>query len=292
MVQDKPSGPGLFRRLAARIGESTSKNLARPWVGPLARPWVRSVARPLARLTGQLGGVMLLRDATEALEVEDYEAAEGLFLRVLGMDASRSTRVMAYHGAVVSRLRLGRYEEAVRLVDDAFGLLLSLGGREALSKDDRAAHDALQEAREFGQWAVDHPQAAADLRQRERRERRMRLSDQRERDAVAEPEVAPLGQSSQWPEALQSGYRVALHGLVAAGLVAAAADQLAGARNLLRAALYVSRYDHRIERDVCWHLSRLDEELGMPEEADRHRARYERLNERVKQTLRRLRWTN
>lgn len=232
---------------------------------------------------------MLLRDATEALEVEDYQAAEMLFMRVLGMDASRTTRLMAYHGAVVSRLRLGQYEAAVQLVDDAFGLLLSRGGREALSTDDRAAHDALEEARKFGRWAVDHPQAAAELR---RLEWRSWLTAQREHHALQDPEVAPLGQSTQWPDALQSGYRIAVHGLLAAGLVAAAADQLAGARKLLRTALYVSRYDHRIERDVCWHLSRVDEELGLPEEADRHRARYERLNERVKQALRRLRWTN
>lgn len=277
MVHDKPSPPGLVRRLAARIGESASKTMARPW------------ARPLARLTGQIRGVMLLRDATEALEVEDYRAAEALFLRVLGMDATRTTRLMAYHGAVVSRLRLGLYEAAVLLADDASMLLLSRGAPETLSTDDRTAHDALEEARKFGRWAIDHPQAAAGLRQRERR---LRLTAQRERRAHMDPEVAPLGQSTQWPDALQSGYRFAVHGLLAAGLVAAAADQLVGARKLLRTALYVSRYDHRIERDVCWHLSRVDEGLGLRDEADRHRARYEQLNERVKQTLRRMRWTN
>lgn len=276
MVEDS-SQSGLFRRLAAHLGDSTSKTLAHPW------------ARLLARVTGQFRGVMLLRQATEALEVDDYQAAEALFMRVLGMDATRTTRFMAYHGAVVSRLRLGQYEAAVQLVDDAFLLLLAGGGRHGLSAEDQVAHDALEEARKFGQWAMDHPQAAADLRRRDRRDRR---TAQRELRAQLDPEAAPLGQSTQWPDPLQSGYRVAVHGILAAGLVAAAADQLEGARKLLQTALYASRFDHRIERDVCWHLSRVDEELGLRDEADRHRARYEHLNERVKQALRRLRWTN
>lgn len=276
-MDDDSSQSGLFRRLAAHLGESTSKTLAHPW------------ARPLARVTGQFRGVMLLRQATEALEVDDYRAAEAFFLRVLGMDATRTTRLMAYHGAVVSRLRLGQYDAAVQLVDDAFMLLLAGRGRQGLSAEDQVAHDALEEAHKFGRWAIGHPQAAAELRRRERQDR---LTAQREQRANADPEAAPLGQSTQWPDPLQSGYRIAVHGILAAGLVAAAADQLGGARKLLHTALYVSRFDHRIERDVCWHLSRVDEELGLRDEADRHRARYEHLNERVKQTLRRLRWTN
>jgi len=277
MVLRKLTQTGLFRRLAERIDEVTSRALARPW------------ARPLARMTGQFRGVMLLRDATGALEVEDYRAAEDLFMRVLGMDATRTTRMMAYHGAVISRLRLGQYGAAVQLVDDAFVLLLARGGKDRLSADDQVAHDALADARKFGRWALDHPQAAEDLHQRERQER---LTPRSERGVQPESEASPLGQSTQWPDPLQSGYRVAVHGLLVAGLVAAAADRLEGAHKLLRTALYVSRFDHRIERDVCWHLSRVDEELGLRDEADRHRARYEQLNERVKQTLRRLRWTN
>lgn len=277
MVLGKLTQTGLFRRLTERIGEAVAEALARPW------------ARPLARMTGQFRGVMLLRDATGALEVDDYRAAEALFVRVLGMDATRTTRMMAYHGAVISRLRLGQYGAAVQLIDDAFVLLLARGGRDQLSADDRVAYDALADARKFGRWALAHPQAAEDLRRRERQER---VAPRPDGGGLPEVEAAPLGQSTQWPDPLQSGYRVAVHGLLAAGLVAAAADRLVGAHKLLRTALYVSRFDHRIERDVCWHLSRVDEELGLREEADRHRARYEQLNERVKQTLRRLRWTN
>jgi hypothetical protein len=277
MVDDKPSLPGSFRRLADRIGDSLTKTLANPLV------------RPMARLVGQLRGVMLLRDATEALEVEDYRSAEVLFMQVLGMNATRTTRLMGYHGAVVSRLRLGRYEAAVQLADDASGLLLSRGPRDGLPADERVAHDALKEARKFGRWAIDHPQAAAELRQQDRQEQ---LTAQRDLSALVDPEIAPLGRSTQWPDTLQSSYRIAVHGLLAAGLLAAAAAQLVPAKKLLHAALYFSRYDHRIERDVCWHLSRVDDELGLRDEADRHRARYEQLNERVKQTLRRMRWTN
>jgi hypothetical protein len=281
MSDDNPSVLDSLRRLAQRVGAPDASRVSQWLASPLGRP--------ISRLVGQIRGVMLLRDATEALEVEDHVTAEGLFMRVVGMDATRATRVMAYHGAVVSRLRLGRYQEAVQLADDAFLLLLAGGSPEALSADDRAAHDALADARKFGRWALDHPRAATDLRQRDRQQRRQAL-----RDAGAHPdaEESPLGQSAQWPDPLQSGYRVAVHGLLAAGLVAAAADRLVPARKLLRAALYAARYDHRIERDVCWHLSRVDAELGLSEEADRHRARYEQLNERVKQTLRRLRWTN
>ncbi len=276
MVHDKDPSPGLLSLLTSRIGDSVTRSLAHPW------------ARPLARLSGQLRGVMLLRDATEALEVEDYPSAEEVFMRVLGMDATRATRLMAYHGAVVSRLRLGRYDDAVQLADDAFLLLLSRGPVEQLSEEERAAHDALQEARNFGRWAVNHPQTASEIRQRELKERQAARQDRK----LLEPEVAPLGESTQWPETLQSGYRVAVHGLLAVGLLAAAVDQLLPARKLLHAALYVSKYDHRIERDVCWHLCRVDEELGLQDEADRHRTRYEQLNQQVKQTLRRLRWTN
>ncbi len=277
MEYHKPSPPGLARRVAARIGDAAAKTLASPW------------ARPLVRATGQLRGVMLLRDATGAMEVEDYRAAEALFMRALGIDAPWTTRLMAYHGAVVARLRLGRYEAAVQLAEDALALWLSRWEEEVLSADDRVAHDALREARKFGRWAVDHPHAAAELRRRERRER---LAAREEHRTLEDSEIAPLGQSTQWPDLLQSGYRAAVHGLMAAGLVAAAADQLPGARRLLRTALYVSRYDHRMERDVCWHLTRVDEVLGLPDEADRHRARYEHLNERVKQALYRIRWTN
>jgi hypothetical protein len=277
MVYDKSSPSGFARRLAARIGDSAAKTLARPW------------ARPLARATGQIRGVMFLRDATEAMEVEDYRVAEALFMRVLGMDAPWTTRLMAYHGAVVSRLRLGRYAEAVQLADDALGLWVSGRERDSLSTDDRVAHDALMEARKFGRWAVDHPYAAGEMRQRERRDRRSAQQDPR---LLTESETAPLGQSTQWPTLLQSGYRIAVHGLMAAGLVAVAANQPSGARALLRTALVASRYDHRLERDVCWHLTRVDEVLGMQTEADRHRARYEHLNERVRKALRRMRWTN
>lgn len=282
---DQSSAPGPLRSLASRIGDSVARSVQRS----LERPWARPFSRPLARLTGQLRGVMLLRDATEALEVEDYPEAESIFMRVLGMDASRATRLMAYHGAVVARLRLGRYDQAVQLADDAFILLLSGGGMEALSADDRVAHDALEEARKFGRWALDHPQAAAAVRKKERQQRQV---DRRDHRALQDAEEAPLGESTRWPEPLQSGYRAAVHGLLAAGLVVAAAEQLSPARRLLRAALALSRYDHRIERDVCWHLYHVDEELGLDDEADRHRARYEQLNERVKHTLRRLRWTN
>ncbi len=274
---DRPNRGGYARRLAARIGESASKTLAHPW------------AKPLARATGQIRGVMLLRDATEAMEVEDYRAAEALFMQVVGMDAPWTTRLMAYHGAVVSRLRLGRYEAAVQLADDALGLWKSRWEYEALSTDDRLAHDSLEEARKFGRWATAHPHAAAKIRRREQSER---LAAQSERRALTDSEVALLGQSTQWPGFLQSGYRVAVHSLMAAGLLAAAADQHTGAQKLLHTALYVSRYDHRLERDVCWHLTRVDEVLGMSDEADRHRARYEHLNERVRQALRRMRWTN
>lgn len=282
---DQSSAPGPLWTLASRIGDTVVRSLERS----LGRSWVRPLSRPLARLTGQLRGVMLLRGATEALEVEDYPQAESIFMRVLGMDATRATRLMAYHGAVVSRLRLGRYDEAVQLADDASFLLLSGGGVETLSADDRVAHDALDEARKFGRWALDHPRAAAQLRQQERQQRQ---TAQRDHRTLPDAEEAPLGESTRWPEPIQSGYRAAVHGMLAAGLVAAAADQLAPARKLLRAALALARYDHRIERDVCWHLYRVDEELGLDDEADRHRARYEALNERVKQTLRRLRWTN
>lgn len=244
---------------------------------------------PVSRFLGQLRGVMMLRDATEALEVEDYQGAERLFLQSLAADASRTTRLMAYHGAVVARLRLGRYEGALQLAKDASVLLTVEGPPEALGEEDRAASEALDEARRFAEWALSRPHAAQRLREREQR---AQASTEQDLEELIDPEVAPLGKSTQWPRSVQASYRLAVHGLMAAGLVAAAADQLASARRLLRAALVAARYDQRIERDVYWHLSRIDEQLGMAREAEADRERYEQLNKRVRHTLRRLRWTN
>ena len=255
--------------------------LPHPWV-----VWAERLRLPVSRILWQLRSVLNLREATEALEVEDYNTAERLFVTVIATDASRSTRLMAYHGAVIARLRLGRYQEALELANDARVLLITADPAQAPDEAERSAGATLDEARRFAEWAVSHPRAAAKLQEQERREKEAHAEEQDKLESI------PLGWASTWPESMQLSYRLVVHGVMAAGLVAAAADRLASAKKLLHAALLAARYDRRIERDVYWHLSRVAEQLGLGDEARRHREQYEQLNEKVRITLRRLRWTN
>jgi len=243
----------------------------------------RRFARGARRWRAQLRSALLLRGATEAMEVEDFDGAHERFRVVLGLDAPPETRLMAYHGAVIALLRLGRYSEALSLGKDAQMLLRAWPegeGRDVIG----TAREALEQAESFARWALSHPLQAREIREREKSE------------SVGDPATPsaplPLGHASGWPAPLRVGYQLLINGLVTSGLVVAAANRREMARRLLLVARYASQLDRQLERDVLWHLSRVDEQLGRHLEAQSSRARYELLNQEVRSALRRLRWTN
>ncbi len=240
--------------------------------------WQRAV-----HLATQARTAWLLRTATERMEVEDFEGALDLFEQVIGVDAPRETRLLAYHGMIIALLRLGLYQQALVTSDDT-AVLLQAWPPEGHSDEVHTAREAIEQARGFAQWALAHPSQAAALRDHEL-ESRM--------DGPEEsPTPLPLGRATGWPAPLRLLYRLSVQTLLTAGLMVQATERGELARTLLRAAGEAARYDRRLERDVYWHLSRLDEQLGRPEEAQASRDRYEQLHDEVRQVLRRLRWTN
>jgi tetratricopeptide (TPR) repeat protein len=246
--------------------------------------WLSQELRQRAqRLVAQVRSAWLLRIATERMEEEDFEGALEQFQQAIAVDAPTEIRLLAYHGTVIALLRLGKYQESLVVSEDA-RTLLRVWPPEAESEEVTAAREALQQARDFAQWALDHPLQAAAVRDRE--------MEGRMEGPSGSPAPLPLGRAEAWPVPLRTLYRLAVHSVVTAGLMLQAAERGELARKLLRAAGEAARFDRRLERDVYWHLSRLDDTLGHEKEARDSRQRYERLQQEVRQVLRRLRWTN
>jgi tetratricopeptide (TPR) repeat protein len=235
-----------------------------------------------AHLATQARTAWMLRTATERMEVEDFESALALFEQVIGVDAPRETRLLAYHGKIIALLRLGSYRQALVTSEDAVGFLHAWPP-ESRAEEVDTAREAIEQASGFAQWALAHPSQAAALRDREL-ESRMEGPEE-------SPTPLPLGRATGWP-ALRLLYQLSVQCLLAAGLMVQATERGELARTLLRAAGEAARYDRRLERDVYWHLSRLDEQLGHAKQAQASRERYQQLHDEVRQVLRRLRWTN
>ncbi len=218
------------------------------------------------------------------MEVEDFEGALAAFQQVLGLDVPADTRLLAYHGTVIALLRLGRHKRALSLIGDARTLLAAWPSEPEAESEVASAREALDQAHAFASWAVEHPLQAGALRDRELKERMSTEGD-------PAPET-PLGRAWAWPPPLRAVYRLLVSTLVTAGLAVAAAERQEMARQVLLAARLAARFDRRLERDVWWHLSRLQDQLGRDEEARISRERYEQMNGEVRSALRRRRWTN
>lgn len=241
------------------------------------------VVTPIGRIRAQVAAVLRLRRASEAMEVEDFGTARREFLAAAAMEAPRLTRIMAYHGAVIAELRLARYDEALALAQDA-STLISSDSAASGQAEFAQTRQALDEAGRFARWALKHPGRARALQEREARAWRSRLRGGQQKN---DPDLA-----ASWPGPLRTGYRLVVQGLTAIGLVAAASQWLGPARWVLAATQRVARYDRSCERDVCWHLTQVCQRLGESDEAERQLARYRSLDQEVRQTLIRRRWTN